>query len=55
MYTIHYMSCVGEEKYMGWQKGKDYVLFTAMVVPVENLVQKFHLYTPSYEVNKPES
>ena len=52
MYTVHYMSCLGEEVQMGWVDGKDYVLFTAIVMPVPNLLQKFHLYE-SYSVDYP--
>lgn len=44
MYVIHYMSCIGEEGKMGWIKGKDYVLFTAVVVSRYRKEQKFHLY-----------
>ena len=33
MFTIHYMTCEGEENLMGWINAKDYVLFTTVLTP----------------------
>lgn len=33
MYVIHYMSDVGEENFMGWDKNKDYLTFTTVIMP----------------------
>ena len=52
MYTVHYMSCVGEDAEMGWNNTKDYLLFTALVMPTEKNVIKFKLYE-EYAVDYP--
>ena len=54
MFTVHYMSCLGESEEMGWMNGKDYVLFTTVLVPIENMVQKFHLYTNEFFLENPD-
>lgn len=53
IYTVHYMSCVGEAGNMGWREEEDYLYFMLLLVPVENLVQKFKLPKNSYSIDYP--
>ena len=53
MFTIHYMSCEGEEKQMGWINHRDYLLFTLVVLPAKDVVQKFVLFDEEFSVGNP--
>ena len=53
MFTVHYMSCVGEEAEMGWKNKKDFILFTMLVLPGKNTIQKFHLYEHFFHIDNP--
>lgn len=53
VYTVHYMSCAGESNYMGWNESEDYLIFTLMIVPITNLVQKFKVANTTFNQEYP--
>ncbi len=54
IFTVHYMSKVGEKMSMGWQEGQDYLLYTIVIVPTENAVQKFRLLGKTFSLDYPK-
>lgn len=38
---------------MGWREDKDYLLYTLMIAPVQNLVQKFRLSNKRFSLDYP--
>lgn len=54
IYTVHYMSKVGEKMHMGWREGQDYVLYTIAIVPQEYAVQKFRLLGKTFSIDYPK-
>ena len=55
MFTVHYMTCVGKEEKMGWIEKRDFLLFTFIIAPRANVIQKFYLYNHTFNVENPSN